>query len=252
MPKLSLYTTYRDQRIRLVRWPTTIGGWRKDLASNGYVYLKYKGSDVGDRVIRKVIAGPTWVPPESTPLNSMAKRQYVNGKAQPIVNYAEMGPGYLSAYGLVAGYFVIPGKEGRPDQDRGIRAHGSSDYMSIRSAQRFSHGCHRLLNHSAVRLYGFILNHRRIVVEGDQPISHQRQFLYNDVVHHVRLPSRGFQYTLDPPLPVSVKKGRIRGELKKPIEGYVKIPGEAYPGDMPGEGGGEGEERAGTDGDDDA
>ncbi len=233
MPKASLYLTYRDQKIRLVRWPTTIGGWRTEQASNGYVYLRYKGSDIGNRVIRKVIAGPTWVAPESTPLKSLAKRRYVNGKKQGIVNYAEMGPGYLSAYGLVAGYFVIPGRKGRPDHDRGIRAHGSSDYMSIMSSQRFSHGCHRLMNHHAVRMYGFLLDHRPHTISGDQTMRHKRQFLYDGEVFEVRIPSRGFQYTLDPPLPVTVLKGDIKGDLKKPLEGYVKIPGESYPGDLP-------------------
>jgi len=233
MPKVALYLTYRDQKIRLVRWPTTIGGWRTEQASNGYVYLRYKGSDVGDRVIRKVIAGPTWVAPESTPLKSLAKRRYVNGKKQGIVNYAEMGPGYLSAYGLVAGYFVIPGRKGRADHDRGIRAHGSSDYMSIMSSQRFSHGCHRLMNHHAVRMYGFLLDHRPHVISGDQAMRHKRQFLYDGEVFEVRIPSRGFQYTLDPPLPVSVLEGDIKGDLKKPMEGYIKMPGEVYPNDLP-------------------
>jgi hypothetical protein len=236
MPKAALYLRYRDQDIRLVRWGTTIGGWRTEQASNGYVYLRYKGSDVGNRVIRKVIAGPTWVAPASTPLKSLAKRRYVNGKRQGIVNYAEMGPGYLSAYGLVAGYFVIPGKNGRPDYDRGIRAHGSSDYMSIRSSQRFSHGCHRLMNHNAVRMYGFLLDHRVHGVDGDQAMRHKRQFLYQGEVFEVRIPSRGFQYSLVPPLPVTVLKGNIKGDAKHPIEGYVKMPGEVYPAEVPGVG----------------
>lgn len=244
MPKLMVYLRWNDQTIRLVRWPTTIGGWRKDLASNGYVYMRYKGSDVGDRVIRKIISGPTWVPPESTPLKSLAKRRWVNGKAQGIVNYEEMGPGYLSAYGLVAGYFVIPGRDGK-DQDRGIRAHGSSDYMSIRSSQRFSHGCHRLLNHLSVRLYGFILNHRPHTVGGDQKMNAQRQFYYNEQVYQMRMPSRGFAYFLDPPIPVTVLEGNIKGKRKTPYEDYVKIPGETYPDSMPGEGAAGEDDRAG-------
>ena len=74
-----------------------------------------------------------------------------------VVNYDELGPGYLSAYGLVAGYFVVPGQNGRNDFDNGVRAHGSSDYLSIYSANGFSHGCHRLPNHLAIRMYSFIL-----------------------------------------------------------------------------------------------
>lgn len=235
MPSATLVVRYQDQNIPLVKWPTTIGGWRTDQAPNGYVYLKYKGSDVGDRVMRKIISGPTWIPPESTPLKSLAKRKYVKGRRQGVVNYAEMGPGYLSAYGLVAGYFVIPGRNGRGDHDRGIRAHGSSDYMSIMSSQRFSHGCHRLMNHHAVRMYGFILSHRPHTVAGDQGMNFYRQFLYNDEVYEMRVPSRGFQYNLDPALPVTVLEGEIEGKEEEPLEGFFKIPGEKYPALMPGE-----------------
>lgn len=235
LPKFNIMLDYEGQEIRLARFKTTIGGWRTEQAENGYEYLKYKKSNIGNRVIRKIIAGPTWIPPKTTPLRSLAKRRYVNGKAQGVVNYSEMGPGYLSAYGLVAGYFVKPGRKGRHDVDQGIRAHGSSDYMSILSAQRFSHGCHRLMNHLAVRTYGFVLNHRNMVVDGDQTVNHHRQFLYKDQVYEVRLPSRGFQYRLDPPLPVRVGKGRVRGELNKPVEGLFKVPGQAYPERMPGD-----------------
>ncbi|MEE2788656.1 MAG: hypothetical protein VX589_15035 [Myxococcota bacterium] len=232
MPKASLWVTYQGERFPLVHWPTTIGGWRTDLAANGYTYLKYKGSDVGKRIIRKVIAGPTWIAPPSTPLKSLVKRKWINGKAQNMINYDEMGPGYLSAYGLVAGYFVMPGRNGN-DVDRGIRAHGSSDYMSLLSSSRFSHGCHRLMNHHAVRLFGFILNHRHHTIAGDQVMDYHRQFLYRDQVYEMRVPSRGFQYTLDPPLPVDVLEGTIKGKAKKPLEGYFKIPGEPYPVELP-------------------
>ena len=42
LPKFKLYTTYNDQRIQLIHWPTTIGGWRTEIAKNGHVYYKYK------------------------------------------------------------------------------------------------------------------------------------------------------------------------------------------------------------------
>ena len=73
LPKAVLTVTYNGQRIPIVYWPTTIGGWRKDLAPNGYTYLKYKGSDVGKRVIQKIIAGPSWVAPP-VPLKSLVKQ----------------------------------------------------------------------------------------------------------------------------------------------------------------------------------
>jgi hypothetical protein len=228
-PSLTLFVTRDGERIPLARWRTTIGGWRADQAPNGYEYFRYKGSDVGPRVIRQVVTGPVWIAPESTPVRSLIKGKTVNGRRTAIVNYDELGPGYLSAYGVVAGYFVIPGQNGRADWDNGVRAHGSSDYLSIYSADGFSHGCHRLPNHIAIRLYSFILGHRNKQVAGDQPLSFSRQFLKGDTVYEIRIPSRGYMYVLDPPLPVDVLEGRIRGAQKTPILGYVPKPDTEYP-----------------------
>jgi len=228
MPKLRLFLNWRGQKIPLVRWPTTIGGWRAEQAANGYEYYRYKKSDVGPRVIRKVVSGPVWVAPPSTPTRGLVKGADVNGHRERIVNYDEMGPGYLSAYGLVAGYFVIPRDDGR-DIDHGIRAHGSSDYMSIRGWARYSHGCHRLLNHLAVRLYSFILQHRNMVVRGDQRMRLDRQFLREASVYQVRMPSRGFLFELTPPLPVLVRPGRIMGKHRHPMRGYFEKPDLKYP-----------------------
>ena len=229
LPKLTLYVDHEGQRIPLAYWPTTIGGWRAEQHTNGYEYYKYKGSEVGPRIIRKILSGPVWVPPESTPIRGLTKVASVNGKRQRIVNYAEFGPGYESAYGMVAGYFVIPGKGGRSDWDRGIRAHGSSDYMSIQSQRGFSHGCHRMLNHLAVRLYDFTLTHRHKKIVGDQVMNMSRQFLDGTSVYEIRMPSRGFEFELDPPMTVEVLEGRIKGSLKEPIEEMVPKPGERYP-----------------------
>ena len=228
-PSLTLYAEVDGSKRALARWRTTIGGWRAEQASNGYEYLRYKQSDVGPRVIRQIIAGPVWIAPASTPIRSLVKPKIVNGKWMRVVNYDELGPGYLSAYGLVAGYFVIPGKDGRPDVDRGVRAHGSSNYLSIYSNRGYSHGCHRLPNHLAIRLYSFILRHRNLRVAGDLPIDFSRQFLRGETVYEMRVPSRGFLYELDPPLPVNVLEGNIRGEQKTPIKGYVPEPWQEYP-----------------------
>src|SRR4029077_17922278 len=121
----TLYTNYQGKRITLARWRTTIGSWRAEQASDGYEYFLYNGSEVGARVIRQVVAGPVWIAPESTPIRSLVKGKVVNERPARIVNYDELGPGYLSAYGLVAGYFVVPGQNGNPDWDNGVRAHGS-------------------------------------------------------------------------------------------------------------------------------
>jgi hypothetical protein len=228
-PSLTLMLRYRDQNLPLSRWRSTIGGWRSEQAPNGYEYYRYKGSDVGPRVIRQVISGPVWIAPSSTPIRSLVKSRSVHGSWQTVINYDELGPGYLSAYGVVAGYFVIPGKEGRPDFDNGIRAHGSADYLSIYSANGYSHGCHRLPNHLAIRLYSFILQHRTKRVAGDSPMGFARQFLWKDSAYEMRIPSRGYIYQLEPPLPVTVLEGEIKGNAKSPIKGYVPKPGVRYP-----------------------
>lgn len=232
-PSFTLYVNQKGQRVPLVRWRTTVGGWRAEQASDGYEYYRYKGSDVGPRVIRNVVAGPVWIAPESTPIRGLVKTKRVFGRSQLVVNYDELGPGFLSAYGLVAGYFVVPGKDGRPDWDNGIRAHGSSEYLSMYSASGFSHGCHRLPNHLAIRLYSFILRHRNMRVAGDQAMDFSRQFLKGNDVYEMRLPSRGFRYQLEPPLPVDVLEGEIKGEQKTPITTYVPMPHVVYPGPPP-------------------
>jgi hypothetical protein len=232
-PTLTLMVEHGGKKIPLARWRTTIGSWRAEQASDGYEYFRYKGSDVGPRVIRQILSGPVWIAPTSTPIRSLVKTKTVNGAWTKVVNYEELGPGYLSAYGVVAGYFVVPGENGRPDWDNGVRAHGSSDYLSIYSANGFSHGCHRLPNHIAIRLYSFILGHRHKKIAGDQPVNLTRQFLLNDKVYEMRIPSRGYAYYLDPPLPVNVLEGTIRGAQKKPIGGYVPKPNEVYPGPPP-------------------
>ena len=56
------------------------------------------------------------------------------------------------------------GPDGPTFFDNGIRTHGSFDYMSLRG--RFSHGCHRLYNQLAMRLFSFVLDHRRSRVVG--------------------------------------------------------------------------------------
>ncbi len=209
---------------------------------------------MGPRVIRNVVAGPVWIAPESTPIRTLVKTKTVNGLWQRVVNYDELGPGFLSAYGLIAGYLVVPGKAGKPDWDNGIRAHGSSEYLSMYSAEGYSHGCHRLPNHLAIRLYSFILRHRPVQIVGDQPTNIARQFLLGDDVFEIRVPSRGYQYLLEPPLPIDVLEGEIKGTLKKPVLTYVPKPGVRYPGPPPavpnsaeGRAGGVGSGRSGSD-----
>ncbi len=228
-PMLTLRAKIHDKWVPLIHWRTTIGGWRSDLASNGYEYYRYKGSDVGPRVWRYIVSGPVWIAPNSTPIRTLVKWKRVHGVAQEVVNYDEVGPGYLSAYGLVAAYNVVPGKNGKADWDNGVRVHGSSEILSIRNPDAYSHGCHRLMNHLAVRMFSFVLRHRPVVVEGDKQLDFGRQFLWKDDVFEMRLPSKGYHYRLEPPLPVMVLEGNIIGKVKKPLTTYVPKPGVQYP-----------------------
>lgn len=228
-PTLTLFVRWQGQRIPLVRWRTTIGGWRSELASDGEEYFRYKGSDVGPRVWRHVIAAPVWIPPPTTPLGGMVKTKWVGKTTTRVVNYDEAGPGYLSAYGLVAGVHVQETRhaDGRVTYfDNGIRVHGSFDYMSLRG--RFSHGCHRLYNNLAVRLFSFVLAHRQHRILGQVKLDFRRAFLWKNEVFEMRVPTRGFYYELTPPLPIETLEGNIKGALKQPIVEYVRKPGVVY------------------------
>ena len=232
-PSFTLYVKWRGERIPLVHWRTTIGGWRSELASNGEEYYRYKDSDVGPRVWRHIVAAPVWIPPPSSLLGAMVKEKRVNGAFVKVTNYDETGPGYLSAYGLAAAIHVQmhKGESGVTYFDNGIRTHGSFDYMSLRG--RFSHGCHRLYNNLAVRLFTFAIQHRRVKTLGSIALGFRRTFWWKGEVFEMRLPSRGFYYELDPPIPVETLEGRVRGVRQKPVSGYVRKPGVEYAADHP-------------------
>jgi hypothetical protein len=227
-PSFTLFVRWRGEKVPLVNWRTTIGGWRSEVASDGEEYFRYKDSDVGARVWRHIVAAPVWLPPSSAPLASMVKTKWVAGGYPKVVNYDETGPGYLSAYGLVAGIHEQLRRRGGQLAyfDNGIRTHGSFDYMSLRG--RFSHGCHRLYNNLAVRLFSFVLAHRHAKVLGPMALGFRRTFYVDGEVFDMRLPTRGFYFELTPPLPVETLKGKIKGTLEQPISGYVPKPGVSY------------------------
>ncbi|TPV96443.1 MAG: hypothetical protein B7733_04755 [Myxococcales bacterium FL481] len=236
-PRLTLYTTYLDQRIPLVRWPTTIGSWRSE-EHEGREWFAYKNSDVGKRVWKDIVAAPVWVPPESTPVRTLVKRRVRRRKYYWAVNYDETGPSYKSAYGLVAAYHIrqVFNDDGtvRAELDNQIRTHGSVDYMSI--MRRYSHGCHRLYNMSAVRLFSFILQHRDYVRHGQTPLGYRRAFEYEGESFNLALDTRGYRYELTTPIQVNVLKGRIQGRQKTPYRELMPKPGEDYSDGETGEG----------------
>ena len=221
LPRFSLFTTYRGQKIALVHWSTTIGGWKRETRDNEE-YYRYKHSDIGRRSWKHVIAGPVWMPPKSTPPRELVKRW---GKHHRIKSKT-FGPSYASAYGLVAAPHVTAS-----GIDNQIRTHGTSNYLSVEKG--FSHGCHRLHNHNAVRLFSFVLRHRRFVREGQQRASYRHAFNYQGRSYAIKLKTRGYQYALTPPVPVNVLKGRILSRRKRPYRGYVRHRKTVYQADLP-------------------
>lgn len=229
-PHLTLYVHHEEQKIPLVYWPTTIGSWRSE-QHEGQEWLAYKNSDVGRRIWRDIVAAPVWIPPGYTPTRSLVKRAYKDGRWVKEVNYDETGPGFRSAYGLVAAYHIeqVKGRDGDVlrERDHQIRTHGSVDYMSIKS--RYSHGCHRLHNGNAVRLFSYLLRRNEFERHGQTELGYARSFEFEEREYTMKLDTRGYRYELREPIPVLVTKGRIRGEAKTPYEGLIPKPGAEPP-----------------------
>ncbi len=218
-PRLTIFVKYNDQKIPLARFGTTVGGWRGEFIE-GAVMLKYKASPLGKRVWSRIAAAPIWVPPESTPPRVMLTKRRKRGVEFFEVDYHTTGPSYASAYGLVAAYHrkyyrSVDGKI-QVGGDEGIRTHGSVDYMSI--MRRHSHGCHRMHNHIAVRLMSFVLEHRPHTRYGQQPMVYRREFEFEEEPYVMEFDKGGYNFVLDEPLFVEVLPGRVRGQVKEPIE----------------------------------
>jgi hypothetical protein len=224
-PHLTLFVHWHGQKIPLCWWRTTIGSWRSEMHADGHEYFKYKNSDVGPRVWKEIVAAPVWIPPDGTPMKDLLTRKVLDRNVGPVtlVNTDVMGPGYGSAYGLVMGIHIDPKRGGFDNQ---IRTHGSVDYTSI--ARRFSHGCHRLVNNRAVRLYDFVLRHRDFKRIGNVPLNLKKRFEVDGETYRYALKTRGYYYELRDPVPVNVFEGRIMGEVKKPIVAFVRKPGVDY------------------------
>jgi hypothetical protein len=232
MPTNTLLVRWNGQDIPLVTMNTTIGSWRTELATDGYEYYKYKESDVGPRVWKDIVAGPVWLPPDTTPATDLVKPFMYKGRTVMVPNYDEFGPWYASAYGLVAAFHVrpVPRKNGTTDYfDNGIRSHGSVDYNSI--LRRYSHGCHRLYNHLAIRMFDFVLKHRPYTRVGQMPGGYGKKVEIEEDTFEISLDTRGYKYELVAPLDVEVLRGRVRGKQRAPIETYMPKPGVEYGSD---------------------
>ncbi len=216
-PHTTIFTTYRDERIPLARFGTTIGGWRSEFI-DGQVWWKYKGSPFGPVVWTEIVAAPVWLPPETTPPRDLLDRnphRRSTSEKPFVVDVHETGPSYASAYGLVAAYHHTFRETGdgalRIYGDEGIRSHGSVDYMSI--MRRHSHGCHRLHNHIAVRLMSFVLAHRHHRRVGMQRVNFSRDMEHEGETYRLEVNEGGYVFALERPVRVEVLEGRVRGSV---------------------------------------
>ena len=211
-PAMILYAQDGATRRALVRWPTTIGGWA-DVRIGGVLTKRWKESDVGPREWRQLYAAPTWLPPDTTPDDELVR--WV-GKGRWELKKTIMGPGPLSAFGMVRlpHERAVKMKNGSVQYvDNGIGTHGSAVVTSLLNGT--SHGCHRLYNHMAIRLGGFLLHHRDHVVKGQQPEHYRRQISVGGGFN-AKIDTRGFMFELTPPVHVDVLPGTIRSTRKAP------------------------------------
>ncbi len=216
-PVMTLFVRHEGREIALMRFGTTIGGWKEEAGPDGKLGYTYKNSPVGARIWRDVIASPAWLPPPNTPPSDLIHRE--GGRNAP--NLGLTGPGYRSAYGLAMMMHtrVVTDRDGNQRfLDEGIRAHGSVSYPSI--LRGTSHGCHRLFNHLAVRLASFLVGHRNHVRHGSMQIDFHHAFSWEGQRHEIEIDSRGYHFELTPPVPVEVLEGRIRGGVDEPLQGY--------------------------------
>jgi hypothetical protein len=84
------------------------------------------------------------------------------------------------------------------------------------------------VNNRAVRLFDFVLRHRKFTREGNLPMAFKKRFEVDGQVYRYEIKTRGYYYELDEPVPVNVTEGKIMGEVKKPIVAYVRKPGVDY------------------------
>jgi hypothetical protein len=211
-PMLRVYVgSGADERL-LAEWPTTIGGWRQETDRTGTNVWAYKQSAIGSGIWQHVVAAPVWLPPASTPNETLVQNINDDDGGHNIIRRTLLGPGYASAYGLVAAHHRRRGRGGYVDE--GIRTHGSVDYTSVFGD--FSHGCHRLQNHLAVALFSFIIAHRPHRYEGPVSVDYRREVNLGDRVETLRIEQRGERFVLSPPVPFRVLEGRVVGDLERP------------------------------------
>jgi hypothetical protein len=211
-PTLTLFAKAGDHEVALVRWPTTIGGWKTFEKKDGTMALKYKESITGEAVWPEVLATPTWHPAPGMPTKKLLVKTGDGFAPKTEI----IGPGYRAAYGLVA----IPhlqimekNEKGEPQlMDLRIRTHGTPGYRSVKRGE--SNGCHRLHNFEVLRLTAFLIKHHEHVRDGLVPEDYVRKLNYKG--HEVALESefKGYRFKMTPPIPVNVLEGDVKGDAK--------------------------------------
>jgi len=211
-PTIALYARVGKEEIALVRWPTTIGGWKTFQKSDGSLALKYKESITGDAIWPEVLATPTWHPAPGMPTRRLLIKRGDTWEPKTEI----IGPGYRAAYGLVAmvhHQIVGRGEDGQLQlEDHRIRTHGTPGYRSVKRGE--SNGCHRLYNHLALRLAAFLVKHRAHVRQGLIPEDYVRQIQYQGQEVALQSDTKGYRFQLTPPVPVTVLSGEVRGHAR--------------------------------------
>jgi hypothetical protein len=200
-PTLVLYARTEAGEMALVRWPTTIGSWKDERLEDSSVSPRYKPSPTGHFLWRDLVAAPAWFPPPTTPDRELV-RWHAAGGWRPDTD--AVGPGYRSAYGLMALLHLRP--IGARFADEQIRTHGSGNYRSILRGS--SHGCHRLFNHLAIRLGSFLLAHHEYARHGTIDERYARSIRWKGRRLTLRAEGRGYRYELLPPIVIDVLPGR--------------------------------------------
>jgi hypothetical protein len=211
-PTLTLYARAGDHEVALVRWPTTIGGWKAFEKRDGTMALKYKESVTGDALWPEVLATPTWHPAPGMPTRRLVVKRGDTWEPKTEI----IGPGYRAAYGLIAivHHQIVGRREtGEPDlMDLRIRTQGTPGYRAVKRGE--SNGCHRLHNYAALRLAGFLVKHREHVRDGLVPEDYVRNLEYKGQKVALESESKGYRFKLTPPVPVTVLDGDVKGDAK--------------------------------------
>ena len=211
-PTLTVYARAGEREVALFRWPTTIGGWKTIEKADGSMALKFKESVTGDAIWPAILATPTWHPSPGMPTRKLLIKRGDTFEPKTEI----IGPGYRAAYGLVAiVHNQIEGvdEHGEPQLvDHRIRTHGTPAYRSVKRGE--SSGCHRLHNHLALRLAGFLIKHRAHVRQGLVPEDYVRRLEYKGQAVALESEYKGYRFELTPPVPVTVLDGDIRGNAK--------------------------------------